>query len=151
MKRSPASLTSIYKYFKSKEEIFTNIYVSVDPVLLEAMPRILMAEASPLQKYWRIWRFYIDRTIDVGPQVVEYVARSGFRVSQEHGFFLRENYSIYDTRSLLLEKCQSLGLVRSDVPVKALLDSFLYYLVGVNIDRSHRRGAFDYIRRPLKA
>ena len=123
----------------------------MDPVLLEAMPRILMAEASPLQKYWRIWRFYIDRTIDVGPQVVEYVAGSGFRVSQEHGFFLRENYSIYDTRSLLLEKCQSLGLVRSDVPVKALLDSFLYYLVGVNIDRSHRRGAFDYIRRPLKA
>ena len=56
-----------------------------------------------------------------------------------------------DTRSLLLEKCQSLGLARSDVPVKALLDSFLYYLVGVNIDRSHRRGAFDYMRRPLKA
>lgn len=50
-----------------------------------------------------------------------------------------------DTRSLLLEKCQSLGLARSDVPVKALLDSFLYYLVGVNIDRSHRRGAFDYM------
>ena len=34
--------------------------------------------------------------------------------------------------------------MRSDIPVKTLIDNFLY-LVGVNIDWSHRRGAFDYM------
>ncbi len=139
------SKSTFYKYFKSKEELFSFLYVSADSQLLLALPSILLADAPALQKYWSIWRFYIDRTIEAGPGVIEYVAKSGY-IQQTHTFFYTEHAPITEMLYKLLEKSQQQGEIRRDVSFQALHQIYHYFLVGLDIDWSNRQAPFDYLQ-----
>lgn len=142
-KNAKISKSTFYKHFKSKEELFSFLYTSIDYKLLQALPIILVSDASPLYKYWSTWRFYIDRTVAAGPEVIEYVMKSGF-VKKPHTFFYKENLSITTARIKLLELCQDMKIIREDISAAILHDLYHYFLVGFNVDWSNRRAPVEY-------
>lgn len=139
------SKSTFYKFFPTKEDVFSYFYVSVNAEVMRALPEILISDASALQKYWSITRYFPARTVALGPEVVAYIAQSGF-VAEEHAFiFGKEMYDpVSDT---LLKKAQATGEVRSDVTPQMLHDVLHTYLAGIAMEWSKRGGSFDLIQR----
>ena len=138
------SKSTFYKYFDSKEALFSNLYGAMEPKILEAIPGILLSGASPLLKYWSIWRYYIDQTAAVGPTVLVYVAKTGFS-QKTHGFFYINNLAILETQRTLLRQAQEQGEVKNPTEAKALHHLILLFLVGRVVEWSHMKAPYDYV------
>lgn len=139
---------TFYKYFKSKDGLFSQIYSSMEPRIMELLPGILLKDISPLQQFWLVFRCLIDRTIELGPKGVEYIARSGFNDSGTHAFLYSGNDSKLRAAHIsLIKKCQAAGLVRSDCEAELLMEHISLFVVGTNIQWSASDGGFDYTEK----
>lgn len=139
---------TFYKHFKSKDGLFSQIYSSMEPHIMELLPGILLKNISPLQQFWLVFRCLIDRTIKLGPKGVEYIARSGFNDSGIHAFLYGSGESKLKVVHIsLLKKCQEAGLIRTDCDAELLMEHISLFVVGVNIQWSASNGGFDYTQK----
>ena len=138
------SKSTFYKYFDSKEALFSNLYSAKEPEILEALPRILLSGESPLLGYWSIWRYYIDQTAAVGPTVLEYVTKAGYS-QKTHGFFHIDNMVILETQQALLKQAQEKGEVKNPTEAKELHHLILLFVIGRVVEWSHLHAPYDYI------
>lgn len=139
---------TFYKYFKSKDGLFSQIYSSMEPHIMEMLPGILLKDISPLQQFWLVFKCLIERTIELGPKGVEYIARSGFNESGTHAFLYSGSESkLRDVHISLLKKCQDAGLIRRDCEADVLMEHISLFVVGANIQWSASNGGFDYTEK----
>ena len=134
---------TFYKYFKSKDNLFSQLYLSMEPRIIEKLPDILLKDISPLQQFWLVFCYFIERTIELGPKGVKYIARAGFTENGTHAFLSRGT-NLWDIFISLLKKSAAAGIIRDDCDAELLLEHLSLIVVGVNIQWSASNGSFDY-------
>ncbi len=147
--RAKTSKSTFYKYFASKEDAFSHLYVYVTPRVMRVMPAILVADAPVMQKYWSITHFFPKRSVELGYEAVSYICQCGF-AAQEHPFFKGKD-DFQPISDALLRKAQELKEVRTDLSPGQMHDLLQRMLAGMTMEWSSRKGEYDLVHELFDA
>lgn len=136
---------SFYHHFTSKNDILFNFYNSEYSYAMSMTAELLRLK-SPKQQLWRVLEFSIDKTIDLGPDLLKQLLI--LNLSQGGTVITQYSQDIDETRDYtnlvvqLIEKGQEAGEIR-DGSASDLLFAYISGIFGVAMNWSAGGGKYD--------
>lgn len=138
---------TFYYHFPNKDEItfefYENIYSDFSDILVD-----LFMIQNTKEQLWKVYEFYIDRTIALTPKVLYALLMSdiqnGFDLFTPYGNYSQNTSSAKQLKLQieLVKKGQQTGQIKKGDPVM-MVRTFVAALMGIAIAWSRSDGAFD--------
>lgn len=134
--------STLYNYFKSKDDILLNFEYPLHDEILTKVP-IIMLNGTPYSQYLQIMGIYADYFFHLPVPLLRKMLSSG--VNQHvNNFTPKKDHPLYQITLALLEKAQQLGEVRSDLSADSLCGTSAYLLTGICYAYCAQNGDFDF-------
>lgn len=136
---------SFYHHFASKNDILLNFYNSEYSYAMSMSSELLCLQ-SPKQQLWRVLEFSIDKTIDLGADLLKQLLilniLQGGNVLTQYSQDLPEVQEYNNLVMRLIEKGQEAGEIRNGSS-SDLLFAYISGLLGVAMNWSASGGKYD--------
>lgn len=134
---------AFYHHFKSKDDMLENYYRILSESNEELILK-LIETGAPDEQLWRLYEFFIDNTISLGPDLLGRL----FMISIGNGgrvfsSLANEGVLAFKLASSIIARGQEVGCIVNYASPRELLDLFIRALLGIALDWASRHGDFD--------
>jgi AcrR family transcriptional regulator len=136
------SKTTFYYYYKSKDELISDLFSPANVISNETIVSILSAE-DHINQLWLVMELYINYFTRAGVSMLKELYKTNLKIN----IVPHSPWKIYlrDVMITLMRRAQEAGQIKNPAPVEELYESLIYLLDGINIIWAMSDGTFDVL------